>query len=147
MRILAVDDSESARRLFRTLLVGLGVGPEELRLAADAPTGLREAAEWRPDVVFIDMELRTPDGGGPAPGDGGAKDPTTGDSLGRALLRQVPRPRVVVVTALDRDHPRVRALLADGAADAIMKPVRAARVHEVLVKLGFPPASAPSPGG
>lgn len=140
MRFLSVDDSPSARRVFQGVLVGLGVAAEDIRLAADAPEGLRAAADWRPDVVFLDMELSG--GNGTASTADGAGAPN-GDALGRALLRRSPRPKIVVVTALDRDDPRVRSLLKDGAIDVIMKPVRAERVREVLQRIGFAPSAPP----
>jgi CheY-like chemotaxis protein len=139
MRFLAVEDSASARKVFQGVLFGLGIGPENLRLASDAAAGLSIANEWQPDVVFLDMELWGPD----PPGDGIAAPSMTGDALGKALLKGHRPPKVVVVTALDRDNPRVTALLGDGAVDVIMKPVRAARVHEVLERLGFAPPPVP----
>jgi CheY-like chemotaxis protein len=141
MRILAVDDSSSARKVFQNLLVGLGIESSDVRLASDAVDGLRIATEWAPEIVFLDMELEGPALGLP-PQDGGSGRSAgrSGDSLGRALLRRSPRPKIVMVTALDRDDARVKALLQDGAVDVIMKPVRAARVHEVLQHLGYFPA-------
>jgi CheY-like chemotaxis protein len=134
MRILAVEDSASARKVLQGVLTGLGVDVADVRLASDAAEAMRVATEWSPEVVFLDMDLQ-------GPADGAADPPgaavTSGDGLGRAILRRSPRTPVVMVTALDRDDPRVKALLKDGAADVIMKPVRAARVQEVLQRLGF----------
>jgi CheY-like chemotaxis protein len=128
LRILAVEDSPSARKVFQGVLLGLGIRPEDLRVAADAQEGLRIAAEWPPDVVFLDMELRGPPGDGPGP----VEPAMNGDGLGRALLRAGRPPKVVVVTALDPDNPRVRGLLAAGAVAVIVKPVRATQVDEIL---------------
>jgi CheY-like chemotaxis protein len=144
MRILAVEDSVSARRVLQGVLVGLGVDTADLRLAADAAEALRVAQEWAPDVVFLDMDLRNPPG--PA-GDGGSEPGwMSGEGVGRALLRGPIRVKVVMVTALDQDDPRVKGLLREGATDVIVKPVRAARVSEVLKRLGFRAPSAASRG-
>jgi CheY-like chemotaxis protein len=146
LRILAVDDSPSARRVLQGLLFQLGVTTQNLRLASDSAEALQLAQEWSPDVVLLDMELRG--SGGSAPTDGRGKKPAaplpaTGDELGRELLRRNPRLPIVVVTALDRDNPRVSRLLKEGAADVIVKPIRAARVQEVLERFGFPKARTP----
>lgn len=135
-RILAVDDSPSARKVFHEVLVGLGVSTDDLRLAANAAEGLQIVREWGPDIIFLDVELRAPEAAAPARKGASGDGAMNGDELGRFLLRAQPRPHVVVVTALDRDDRKVRALLADGAADVIVKPVRAARVDEVLRALG-----------
>jgi CheY-like chemotaxis protein len=141
MRFLAVEDSASARKVIQGVLVGLGVGTEDLRLASDAEAGLAIASDWQPDVVFLDMELWGPE----PPGDGTTVPAASGDALGRTLLKNRRPPKVVVMTALDRDNPRVQSLLGEGAVDVILKPVRAARVHEVLARLGFnSPADPPA---
>jgi CheY-like chemotaxis protein len=98
-------------------------------------------AEWTPDLVFLDLELHPPDGSAP-PGPGGKGDPSAsqflnGDALGRELVRRNPALQVVIVTALDSEHPRVQALRKGVASDVIVKPVRAARVQEVLAHLGY----------
>ncbi len=139
VRILAIDDSPSARKVFQEVLLLLGVSTPNLRLAADGADGLRLAAEWDPDVVFLDVELHPPMGS--SGGGARAEAPElNGVEVGRRLLEgSQHRPKVVVVTALDRDEPRVKALVRHGAADVIMKPIRAQRVDEVLRKLGFVP--------
>jgi CheY-like chemotaxis protein len=146
IRILAVDDSLSARRVLQGIFFQLGVTAQDLRLASSAAEALAMAAEWGPDVVFLDMELR-PNGTESRPPSHGKKGeppvPTTGDELGRELLRRNPGLPVVVVTALDRSHPRVARLVADGAVDVIVKPVRAARVQEVLDRIASPKARVP----
>lgn len=144
LRILAIDDSASARKVFQEVLLLLGVSSPNLRLAADGAEGLRCAAEWDPDVVFLDVELHPVLGMAAHPPSSPAPE-LNGVEVGRQLLGGPNRrPKVVVVTALDRDEPRVRALVREGASDVIMKPIRAQRVDEVLRKLGFvPPPTRP----
>lgn len=133
VKILAVEDSASARKVFQTVLLRLGVSLHDVRLAASAAEAVQLYQQWQPDLVFIDVELRTPPGRtSPAPTDGASSVPVDGDGLADWLLRRDPELRLVVVTAFDRDHPRVRALLKRGVSDVIVKPVLASRVQEIL---------------
>jgi CheY-like chemotaxis protein len=134
-RILVVEDSRSARRLLQELLFRLGATPQNLRLVADANEALRVAAEWHPELVLLDMELRPSDSPS-EPQPSGRSPPLNGEDLGRHLLQADPKLPIVVVTALDPQHPRVRELRKTGAVDVIVKPVRAAKVQEVLERLG-----------
>lgn len=136
LKILAVEDSASARKVFQTVLLRLGVSLLNVRLAADAAEAQKLYRQWQPDVIFLDVELRTPPGrAAPAPTDGTkgeAAVPVDGDGLAQWLLERDPDLHLVVVTAYDRDHPRVRALLERGVADVIVKPVQASRVQAIL---------------
>lgn len=136
LKILAVENSPSAQKLMQAVLLKLGVALPDLRLAAGSSEAMQLFTNWRPDVVFVDLDLggaypRSP----PREGDGKDVD---GDELARQFLSRNPRINVVVVTAYDRDHPRVKALLAGGARDVIMKPVRAQRVQEALTLCATP---------
>jgi CheY-like chemotaxis protein len=134
-KVLAVEDSPSARRLFQAVLLHLGYALQELRLASSASEALQLYTQWHPDIVFLDIELNgarlgpTPTGAPPPP-DGSAD--LDGDTLGLQLLERNPRLPLVVVTAYDPDHPRVRSIVDRGAAAVITKPVRAAHVKEIL---------------
>jgi CheY-like chemotaxis protein len=146
-RILVVEDSSSARRLLQELLFRLGATAENLRLAANAAEALRVAAEWHPEVVLLDMELHPPEASPSArPGSPESIASLNGIDLGRQLLQSEPHVPVVVVTALDPEHPRVQELRKTGAVDVIVKPVRAEKVQEVLHRLGvqFGAGSPPS---
>ncbi|HZY92840.1 MAG TPA: response regulator [Thermoplasmata archaeon] len=139
LKILAVEDSASARKVFQTVLIRLGVPLHDVRLAADAAEAQQLFQQWQPDLVFVDVELRSSAGRPPpAPsegGNGGKAGPIDGDGLAQWLLERDPDLRLVVVTAYDRDHPRVRALLAHGVADVIVKPVMASQVQAILQRI------------
>ena len=138
-RLLVVDDSNSARRLLQGVLFGLGASPESVRTAADSAEAQRLVAEWKPGVVLLDVELRR-EGDAPAPRRSRASVPAAllnGDELGRQLLRANPGLPIVLVTALDQEHPRIQQLRGRGAVEVLMKPVRASQVHEVLLRLGI----------
>jgi CheY-like chemotaxis protein len=137
LRILAVEDSPSARKVFQGVLLRLGVALPDLRLASNAPEALQLFTTWRPDLVFVDIDLNA---SGPPPGTSkeSAAAYVDGDELARQLLDRNPRLNLVVVTAYDPDTPRVKALVQKGAADVIVKPVLAARVQQVLSRFSAP---------
>ncbi|MCI4351234.1 MAG: hypothetical protein L3K15_06955 [Thermoplasmata archaeon] len=144
MKILAVENSASAQRLMQAVLLKLGVQLPDLRLASSSSEAIQTFTSWRPDVVFVDLDLGGPNPARPAgPSSGGEKAPkeVDGDDLAKLLLVRNPQLHVVVVTAYDRDHPRVQALLAGGVRDVIMKPLRAARVEEALARCRSPPSA------
>ena len=58
-RVLIVDDNADIVDMMRHILVLLG---QEVRVAADGPAALRVAAEFRPDLVFLDLGLPLIDG-------------------------------------------------------------------------------------
>jgi CheY-like chemotaxis protein len=139
-RFLVVEDSVSARRIIQDLLFQLGLNPQNLRLAGGPEEALRIAAEWSPELVFLDMELHppgfVPGVTDPPPGPKGNPASMNGDDLGRELLRRNPELKIVVVTAVDPGNPRVQSMRRAGA-EIVIKPVRAAGVAEVLGRLGY----------
>jgi two-component system cell cycle response regulator DivK len=58
-RILVVEDAEDNRRILRDLLTSAGF---ELFEAADGEEGVRLAAECRPDLILMDIQLPIVDG-------------------------------------------------------------------------------------
>lgn len=58
-RVLIIEDHPEARESLRVLLTIHGC---EARVAADALDGVRQALDWRPDVVISDIDLPGLDG-------------------------------------------------------------------------------------
>jgi PAS domain S-box-containing protein len=58
-RILVVDDNEDGAEMLAEALTGRGY---DTRVAHDAPTALRVAAEFAPDIAFLDIGLPVMDG-------------------------------------------------------------------------------------
>lgn len=58
-RVLVVEDSADAAESLRVLLELVG---HDVRVAATGPDGVKEAARWRPEVVFCDIGLPGFDG-------------------------------------------------------------------------------------
>lgn len=138
-RILVVEDSPSARKLMQELLLRLGVPLPDLRLAATASEALQLFAQWRPDVVFVDLELRLPPDvpAAPPPAPGG---PTNGAELGLQMLARDPAVQLVVCSATDPTDSPMAHLVREGKVLSIVKPVLAAKVQQVLASLGTPGA-------
>ena len=59
VRILVVDDNQDSAEMLADALIGKG---HETRVAHDAPAALRLAAEFSPDVAFLDLGLPVMDG-------------------------------------------------------------------------------------
>ena len=59
VRILVVDDNEDGAEMLADALIGKGY---DTRVAHDAPAALRVAAEFSPDVAFLDLGLPVMDG-------------------------------------------------------------------------------------
>lgn len=121
LRALLVDDEPPARRWLARLLRDRA----DVALAGEAGTvdeAARVAAEVRPDVVFLDVQM----------------PPANGFDL---LPYLPPGTRVVFVTA--HDSYAVRAFQTN-ALDYLLKPVHPERLEETLRRLRLQPAPAVS---
>jgi two-component system response regulator ResD len=118
-RVLVVDDDLIVAEVVVDYLRHAGMEP---RHAADGPTALSLAEEWRPDLVVLDLML---------PGIDGLE---VCRRLRKAWDDQVPLP-VIMLTALGEENDRVLGL-ETGADDYIAKPFSprelALRVEAVL---------------
>ena len=118
-KVLVVDADKGARRLLREILE-----PRAYRVfeADNAGCGLKEAVQWRPDVVILDPDLP--------------------DSDGLTLmmsLREWSRAPVLVLSIRDGEADKVAALDA-GVNDYLTKPFGSA---ELLARLRVLQRSAP----
>ncbi|RRJ96168.1 response regulator [Opitutaceae bacterium TAV4] len=125
LRAIVVDDERLARKRLRELLSHhpeISVVDE----AADAASAIAAVTTWRPDVLFLDMEL--------SPGNG------------LQLLPQLPvRPIVVFVTAYETFAVQAFEVCA---FDYLLKPVHPDRLAQTVRRLlqdapPSPPHSAP----
>jgi CheY-like chemotaxis protein len=133
-RILVVEDSPSARRLLQDVLLRLGAELPDLRLVGSVVEALTVFAQWRPDTVFVDIELGKGDPvrARAAGSNASAHDPKDGVELATLLLARHPALRVIVCTATDPTDPRVARLRAEGRVQFITKPLLASRVADAL---------------
>lgn len=112
LRLVLVDDEPLARARARRLLEQIG-GAEVVGEAGSAAEAERVIAELKPDAILLDIQM---------PGDDGFA----------LLARLDPRPATVFVTAFDQYA--VRAFEAN-AVDYLLKPFRAERLAEALVRV------------
>jgi CheY-like chemotaxis protein len=136
-RILVVEDSPSARRLMQDILLRLGAELPNLRLAGTVLEGLTLFSQWRPDVVFVDVQLQPsprtpfPSDGPPRPG----REPADGAELVALFLERRPSVRIVLCSATDPSDPPLSKLISEQKVEFLTKPLVAFRVEELLGRL------------
>jgi len=140
-RILVVEDSPSARKLLQEVLLRLGVPLANLRLAATVSEALQVFAQWRPEIVFVDLELRQPPdvpaaqlAAQPVP----ANAPKNGAELAVLFSSREPGLKVVVCSASDPAGTVIADRVRQGKVKAIIKPVLAGKVQDVLAAFAEP---------
>jgi two-component system, OmpR family, KDP operon response regulator KdpE len=109
--VLVIDDEPQMRRLLRVTLEANGYRVSE------APTGeggIVQAAQWRPDVVLLDLGLPDMDG-----------------VTVLKRLREWSKVPVIVLTVRDREEDKIAAL-DNGADDYVTKPFN---TGELLARL------------
>jgi CheY-like chemotaxis protein len=117
-RILVVDDNEDGAEMLAQALAGQGY---DTRVAHDAPTALRVAAEFAPDIAFLDIGLPVMDGYELA-----------------SHLRELPGLaglRLIAVTGYGQESDRRRTREA-GFHHHLVKPVDLAAVEATLIAHG-----------
>lgn len=115
-KVLLVDDARAVIETVGKALQRLGVPAANQLTASNAADALRLFKEHNPHLVFMDIDL------------GGER----GDLTALRILDASPLTKVVVMTGLGPDEPRVRAVVSAGAYAVIDKPVRLARLRELL---------------
>ncbi len=133
MNVVIADDEPLARERLKDLLAGHA----DVAVVAEAGDGdavLRACAQWRPDLVLLDVAMPGPDG----------------MEMAHRLAAGSEAPQLVFCTAYD--HYALPAFEA-AAVDYLMKPVRAERLAMALDRVraalrvrqaaGLPPPRAP----
>ncbi|GAB3687630.1 response regulator transcription factor [Actinocorallia lasiicapitis] len=100
--VLVVDDQEEVRE---ALADGLRIAGYEVRTACDGAAGIKAVAEWRPDVLVVDVMMPKVDG----------------LAVCRSLRARGDRTPILVLTALSGVGDRIEGLDA-GADDYLAKP-------------------------
>ena len=120
-KILLVDDEDSVLDVIEAILSRSEAG--EVRRAKDGDEALKTANEWRPDLVIVDVLM-----------------PTVNGYEVCLALKENPltsHVKVVMVTGLDQQFDRDKALNEVGADGYLSKPFTAtALMNEVVAQLG-----------
>lgn len=126
IKILVVEDESNIQTIIRTYLESAGFA---VRVVGSGPDALREAAQWQPDLIVLDLNL---------PGMDGLEVATR--------LRQESEVYILILTARGEETDRVAGLRL-GADDYLTKPFSprelVARVEAILRRQRRGPA-APS---
>jgi two-component system, sensor histidine kinase and response regulator len=115
-RVLVVEDEPPVAAMLEEVLIDLGYASRVVGTGAEA---LRVLADFRPDIVLLDLAL-------PA---------TPGDIVLAHLRQAAPRLPVIVVSG-NTDHELARRTLALGAFDYIAKPFDLERLARALGAAG-----------
>ena len=115
LRILSVDDESPARDELNYLL-SLEIGVEVVGEADSGAAAITMAAQLKPNVIFLDVQMRGMDGLATA-------------SVLRSIL-----PETLIVFATAYDEYAVRAFEV-GAVDYILKPFENDRIHTTMERL------------
>jgi CheY-like chemotaxis protein len=136
-RLLIAEDDEPGRRLLVRLFEPLGV---DIREAADGGEAIAKWQSWKPDLIWMDMQMPKMDGH-----EATRQIRSSGDTTTIIVA--------ISASAFDQDRERV---LAEGCDDFVRKPFRAEELYEMLTKhLGVrfiyedaaPPVAAIGPSG
>ena len=118
-RILIIDDDPILREIAVEILTGAGF---ECAIAEDGAAGLRQVAEFRPDLVMLDMVMPVMDGI---------------ETLG-AIRADWPQLPVAVMSAGTRSMSSaglLRIAAGLGAHEVLQKPLRASTLLTVVERL------------
>lgn len=115
-RVLIVDDAPAILRLLRQSLEKLGIDGSQISEASNLRDATKIFREEQPPVVFLDVAV----------GDG------HGEKFAQKALEFAPETKIIMMTGLNPDDSRVRDAISFGAYELIQKPLRIARLREVL---------------
>jgi DNA-binding NarL/FixJ family response regulator len=114
IRVLIADDQDLVRTGFRLILAG-EAGLCVVGEAADGGAAVRLSAQFKPDVVLMDVRMPVLDG----------------IAATRHILAAQPETRVIILTTFDLDE-YVYAALAAGASGFLLKDVQAGTLADAI---------------
>ena len=84
MRILLIDNEKEVRELLKDLIDAVAPGQHQLEEADGVTTGLQKINAFKPEIVFLDVEM--------------------GDGTGFELMNKIPNPafQLIFTTALKK---------------------------------------------
>ncbi len=138
--IRSAGDAQQAMAVFHELqpnvvFLDIDLDPDAIPETAH-PVSARPSTENEPPytdhmLAFVDVDATPSASARDAPAAMKARN-RTGTAVAQQMLAENPELRLVVCTGMDPTDARVRKMVSWGAFDVISKPLRAARVREVL---------------
>lgn len=116
---LVVDDSSVVRQTLEKMLQRFGDPDDRILSAESSEEALEVFREEKPDVVLLDIMLPDVDG----------------DQTAQVMSDENPDTRVVVVTGLMEDDPRVQEMTTKGVFDVLQKPIHSSDVEQLIRRL------------
>ena len=90
MRILIVDNDKEVRELLKDLITAVAPGAHQLKEADGVTSGLQKINSFKPDVVFLDVEM--------------------GDGTGFDLMNKIPDPDFQLIFTTAHNQYAIQAL-------------------------------------
>lgn len=115
-KYLIVDDSPVICTTLSKMLAKLDVDDEFIETATSGEEALESFHEEDPDVVFMDIQMPGMDG----------------EETAAMMMTENPEMRVIVVTGMGSEDPRVKNLRSLGAFQILEKPVHTEDVAKVV---------------
>lgn len=115
-KYLIVDDSPVICTTLSKMLAKLDVDDEFIETATSGEEALEAFHEGEPDVVFMDIQMPGMDG----------------EETAAMMMTENPEMRVIVVTGMGSEDPRVKNLRSLGAFQILEKPVHTEDVAKVV---------------
>jgi two-component system, LytTR family, response regulator len=113
MKILLVDNEKEVRALLRDMIYATAPNAHELEEADGVASGLQKINFFRPDVVFLDVEM--------------------GDGTGFDLMNKIPQPQFQLIFTTAHNQYAIQAFKCS-AIDYLLKPVDFAELENSLYK-------------
>jgi two-component system, LytTR family, response regulator len=113
MKILLVDNEKEVRELLKDLIAAVAPGIHELQEADGVASGLQKINSFKPDIVFLDVEM--------------------GDGSGFDLLNKIPHPGFQLIFTTAHNQYAIQAFKCS-AIDYLLKPVDITELENSLQK-------------
>jgi Response regulator containing CheY-like receiver domain and AraC-type DNA-binding domain len=118
IKVILVDDEALERNLLRNCIDWEKIGVEIVGEATNADEALGLVDQYRPEIVFTDINMPV----------------TDGMKLSTMILEHLPDTKIVVVTCLD-DFSYAHQSIKMGISDFIVKPINDEDVYKTVLKL------------
>jgi two-component system LytT family response regulator len=113
MKILIIDNEKEVRELLRELIMAIETSPSLIEEAEGVGTGLQKINSFKPDIVFLDVEM--------------------GDGTGFDLMNKIPHPDFQLIFTTAHNQYAIQAFKCS-AIDYLLKPIDINELEKSLQK-------------